>query len=168
MPPAGSFAALTALTIIGARMQGGDFEALCSPRCPRLQRLKVRGVELVAADDVSIRSNSLERLVFLVNGVGRLEVVAPRLRYFRATPKTIDNVSDAAGPGMLDANIAAPMLEDVAWYGVFNLLRHRFAEAGRRLQKLTVVDLPTAPLMRRFYVVDELVLHFGISPCCKV
>uniref|UniRef100_A0A0E0AL69 F-box domain-containing protein n=1 Tax=Oryza glumipatula TaxID=40148 RepID=A0A0E0AL69_9ORYZ len=158
LPPAGSFAALASLAIVGARMQGGDFEAVCSPRCPRLRRLAVRSVTLVGgAADVSVRSGSLEWLVFMAQGVGRLEVAAPRLRYFRAEAK-------AAAGDVSDVSVASPVLEDVAWYGEFDPRRHRFAEAGHRLRKLMVMDMPTAALMRRFYIVDELVLSFGISP----
>ncbi|EAZ40224.1 hypothetical protein OsJ_24669 [Oryza sativa Japonica Group] len=137
---------------------GGDFEAVCSPRCPCLRRLAVRSVTLVGgAADVSVRSGSLEWLVFMAQGVGRLEVAAPRLRYFRAEAK-------AAAGDVSDVSVASPVLEDVAWYGEFDPRRHRFAEAGHRLRKLMVMDMPTAALMRRFYIVDELVLSFGISP----
>ncbi|XP_040382254.1 putative F-box/LRR-repeat protein At3g28410 [Oryza brachyantha] len=160
LPPVGSFAALTALTITGAFLEGGGFEdVLSSSRCPRLQRLKVRGVMLrtAADDDVSIRSGSLERLDFFVHGVARLEVAAPRLRCFRAA-------LEARGDGVPEASIAAPMLEAVDWHGAFDAQRHLFLEAGRRLQRLAVFDVPTAALMRRFHIVDELVLSFGIAP----
>ena len=118
----------------------------------------MRSVTLVGgAADVSVRSGSLEWLVFMAQGVGRREVAAPRLRYFRAEAK-------AAAGDVSDVSVASPVLEDVAWYGEFDPRRHRFAEAGHRLRKLMVMDMPTAALMRRFYIVDELVLSFGISP----
>uniref|UniRef100_A0A0E0LM05 F-box domain-containing protein n=1 Tax=Oryza punctata TaxID=4537 RepID=A0A0E0LM05_ORYPU len=167
LPPAGSFTALVALTIVGARIQGGDFEAVCQPRCPRLRRLAVRSATLVEATDVSVRSNSLEWLVFIVQGVGRLEVAAPKLRYFRAAAKAAGDNVPQAEPGVSDVNITSPVLEDVAWYGEFDPRRHRFTEAGHRLRKLMVMDMTTAALMRRFYIVDELVLSFGISPGIK-
>lgn len=148
-----SFASLTEARITGARMASGDLTCFGSARCPCLRTLELRGVSLVTRSQVSIRSESLERLVFLVRGTRKLELVTPKLRYLRAP---------ARGSLLLQATIVAPKLEDLAWYVEYRRERHQFLEAGNRLRRLVIGRRQSMiPLLRRFDIVDELVLKSG-------
>ncbi|TVU02263.1 hypothetical protein EJB05_52259, partial [Eragrostis curvula] len=157
-PPAGSsFPALRSVDTTDARMEARDMEeCFGSSRCPRLQALSLRRVSLVTMSDVSIRSETLERLFFNGRNVSRLEVVAPRLELLRA-PKILGS-RDFLVPG----RVVAPRLADVAWYGTYDPRHHQFVGAGRHLRKLLVVQMPMAALMQRFDTVDELSLRLAI------
>jgi hypothetical protein len=77
-PPTGSFTALTELTIGGTQMDGGELRrVVSSTQCPRLRKLNVFCVELVAVYDVTICSGSLECLRYGASETCKLEVTAP-------------------------------------------------------------------------------------------
>ncbi|KAF8692218.1 hypothetical protein HU200_039821 [Digitaria exilis] len=142
--PAKPFSALTALTIRGASVEGGELSNLVSTQCPRLSCLDLFAT-LVAASNVTIRSDSLHSLeLFDVLNTQRLELVAPRLE------KMVVSY-------LIQAHISAPKLTQLVWRGT-----GYDPDVGRRLGLLEVGDLVSASLMQRFDEVDVLKLGFCI------
>ncbi|KAK3156723.1 hypothetical protein QOZ80_2AG0111000 [Eleusine coracana subsp. coracana] len=151
----GTFASLTVARITGARMASRDIKRFGSARCPCLRTLELRGVSLVTGSEVSIRSESLERLVLHVRiAGGRLELVTPRLQYLRAPARC---------SMLLQATVVAPKLADLGWHVDYRREHHRFVEAGTHLRRLVITGKggSMVPLLRRFHTVDELVLKSG-------
>ncbi|CAO2146869.1 unnamed protein product [Urochloa humidicola] len=101
-PTGGLFTALTSLRILFVRMKGSDLTALVCTQCPCLRELTLCYL-LVDSSDVSIHSDSLHRLSFLVMKARQLEVITPRLEYLY--------VGEVTG----EARIFAPMLARVVW-----------------------------------------------------
>ncbi|WVZ66292.1 hypothetical protein U9M48_015535 [Paspalum notatum var. saurae] len=162
-PPTGGgeFAALATLRIKKANVDTGQLgDAVSSSRCPRLKELFLKQVALrggPGGDHVlSIRSGSLERLeidVRAANFHARLHVDAPRLRTL-VNPRVFS-----------DADIVAPNLSEVCWYGPYHPTSHRLGEAGRRrhLQRLEIAtDSPAVMLMQHYDTVHELQLTVKI------
>jgi hypothetical protein len=146
--PAGLFMALTNLVITFARIEGSELTALVCTRCPRLRDLTLV-VDLVAISDVSLRSDSLHKLVFFIQNTRRLEVL---------------EVSCT-----VQAHISAPNLAEIIWRGItaYNPLHHRFAGVGRRLLVLKISSSSiVASLITRFDEVDELTLEICIPQVC--
>ncbi|XP_051211241.1 putative FBD-associated F-box protein At5g56390 [Lolium perenne] len=153
---AGSFAALTDLTIHSASMEARDLEALVSSQCPRLTTLVLFNVALVTVSGVFIRlrSPSLERLWFYVNNEKshHLEVAAPELRLLSAP--------------VVDARISAPKLCHVIWFSddAYDPQRYQFIDAGRHLRQLDIRRWSRntlASLKRRFDSVEILGLSWS-------
>jgi hypothetical protein len=146
-------------------MDGGELgRAVSSPQCPRLQKLGIV-YNLGSVRDVSIFSESLERLNYSVLDTGKLEINAPML-------KDID-VTRAA-----EACIVAPKLEMVRWSGGYNPGLHQFAVSGRHLQSLYIMHstflgilISSTRLMERYDSAKELIvslaLHRVICLCIK-
>lgn len=82
-------------------------------------------IRLVATHDVSIRSDSLEYLDYLVFGGGKLEVTTPMLL-------EISVIS------AVEAYIVAPKLEKVKWGSVYDPCHHQFAVAPCQLRSLSI------------------------------
>nr|CAB3466346.1 unnamed protein product [Digitaria exilis] len=151
--PGGLFSALAALTIRGARIEGGELSNLVCTQCPHLSYLDLF-VSLVGASNVTIRSDSLRALRFgILNSHGQaqqLELVGPRLE------KLI--LSDS-----IQAHISAPKLAELVCRcrsSFCDLHNYQFVDIGRRLRLLEVeVDLMLASLMQRFDEVDVLKLE---------
>nr|CAB3490144.1 unnamed protein product [Digitaria exilis] len=81
LPAAGSFAAVTSMTLRCGWMSGSELTTFVTTRSPSLRELNLC-TKLVALCDVSyssLRSDSLQSLWFNVRNVKELEVVAPRL-----------------------------------------------------------------------------------------
>jgi hypothetical protein len=96
LQPAGSFAALTVLSIHCGRMEGNEITTLVD--------LEI-SVVLVVAADVSLRSDSLRLLWFRAINTQRLEVVTPRLE-------------DLILYEPIQAHVSAPKLAKLRWEGV--------------------------------------------------
>ncbi|CAN6338774.1 unnamed protein product [Urochloa humidicola] len=143
-PPAGLFAALTALKIHGGHMEAGELSTLVCAQCPRLTVMSL-SVVLVAAADVSIRSDSLHSLWFQAVNTRRLEVVAPRLEVLTLTES-------------IQAHVSAPKLAKLAWRGgAYDPHSHRFLDVGRRLKLLEIgMNSPAPSLMQQFDEVGVL------------
>ncbi|CAO2184647.1 unnamed protein product [Urochloa humidicola] len=142
--PAGLFMALTDLELWSAAMEGRELTALVSSQCPRLRNLTLF-LTLVALSDVSVHSGSLYSLVFRVDNVRRLEVVAPKMEKL-----TVYDV--------IEAHISSPKLAELDWNGsvTYDPRRHSFADAGRHLRLLEMGPNGLAgPLLQRF---DTVVL----------
>ncbi|XP_022682947.1 uncharacterized protein LOC101785009 isoform X1 [Setaria italica] len=149
--PAGVFTALTDLYISLATMEARELGDLVSLQCPLLRNLYLF-VTLVAASNVSIRSDSLRSLLFRVENAQRLEVVAPNLEEL--------TVSDAT-----EAHVSAPKLSEVTWYGdiAYDPRRHCIADAGRHLRLLDLGSkCVVASLLQRFDKVDVLKLTLNL------
>ena len=150
--PAGSFAALTSLTILFALMDGGEVTALVSTRCPRLRNLRLC-LELVGDHGISIRSCSLRSLSICVARKWRLEVAAPRLEYLYV------------GGAIDEARVSAPKLAGLVWSCPnYDPHRHLFEDAGRRRLQLMDIGLASAAglLMQQFDGADQLRLRVCI------
>ncbi|WVZ50862.1 hypothetical protein U9M48_002073 [Paspalum notatum var. saurae] len=150
-PSAGVFAALTSLTIKGGGMAGSDLTDLVCTKCPRLRDLDL-SLALVAAFDVSLRSNSLRSVRLDIRDALRLEVVAPTLEEL-----TVDDAPRAA-------HISAPNLAELAWRAGAYYHRHdQLFDVGRRLRrlKMSMCSLK-ASLIQQFDEVDELQLQIHI------
>ncbi|CAL4887220.1 unnamed protein product [Urochloa decumbens] len=143
-PAAGLFAALASLTIHGGRMEGGELSTLVCEQCPRLTVVSLC-VVLVAAADVSIRSDSLRSLWFRAMNTRRLEVVAPRLEGLTLSES-------------VQAHVSAPKLAKLVWRGgAYDPRNHRFPDVGRRLRLLGIGMNSAAPaLLRQFDEVGVL------------
>ncbi|RLM58642.1 hypothetical protein C2845_PM18G09760 [Panicum miliaceum] len=153
LPPAGSFAALTSLTILFACMDGGELTAHVCTRCPCMRNLRLC---LVLVDDhgVSIRSDSLRSLSFVARARW-LEVVTPGLEYL------------CVGEDIGEARVSAPKLAGLVWscHATYDPHRHRFEDAGRRrLQLLDIGETSAAGLLlRKFEGVEVDQLRLGVS-----
>ncbi|CAN6351589.1 unnamed protein product [Urochloa humidicola] len=156
-PPAGSFAALTYLKIGSAQMNGGELgSVVSSAQCPRLRKLWLSGIKLVAAYDVTICSGSLECLYYSASETGKLEITAPMLLEIRASE--------------LEAYIVAPKLEKVEWTGSsYDPGRHKFGVAPRHLRSLSImystyfsILISSAGLMQIFDTVNELMVSLAL------
>ncbi|TVU02254.1 hypothetical protein EJB05_52248, partial [Eragrostis curvula] len=162
LPSHGSFPGLTEVVIMGAvRMEAGDLETFGSARCPCLRTLNLCGVILATVSDFSIRSDTLERLSFFVRNARKVEAITPSLRYLRGigfVPSGAAN--DLVEPGQ--AYIVAPKLAELEWYGSYDPRDHQFVESGRHLRKLFILQPQMVELMRRFDIVDHLVLSLRI------
>ncbi|CAL5086256.1 unnamed protein product [Urochloa decumbens] len=154
LPPAaaGAFAALRFLSVTLARVGGGDLGRVISTQCPLLVALELSMLDVDG--DVSIRSDTLERLALRVVGVqNRLDVAAPSLEFLQVH-----------GGDYAEARIAAPMLTEVEWDDGYDPARHRFIGTGRRLDRLAVTQWSRMPpLLERFDAADELSLHLCIE-----
>ncbi|CAN6293368.1 unnamed protein product [Urochloa humidicola] len=156
-PPAGSFAALTSLTIQSTQMDGGELgRVVSSSQCPLLRKLHLY-CTLVATYDVTICSGSLECLHYSASQTGKLEVTAPMLREIRVgEPK--------------EAYTVAPKLEMVEWAsGSYDPGRHQFAVAPHHLVLLPIMYstyfstvISSAGLMQRFDTVNELMVSLAL------
>ncbi|KAG0545297.1 hypothetical protein BDA96_02G349200 [Sorghum bicolor] len=99
LPPAGAgagvFAELRILSIKQGRVSGGDLSRLVSLQCPCLWVLELTMLDVDG--DISVRSDTLERLALRVVGVGnRLDVVAPRLEWLQVHGCNYEEVRIAA------------------------------------------------------------------------
>ncbi|CAM0913150.1 unnamed protein product [Alopecurus aequalis] len=150
-PPAGTFAALADLEIMTlATVEGRALEALVSTQCPRLRKLKLRGLTLVTASDVSLRSGTLQHLTFHVQDTLRLYVSAPALQVLQ-----LESNAD-------DIYVAAQSLAEVVWAS--RCPHFVFANAGSHLRRLEVRRRDAmAPLLWRFSSVDELRLTMQLQ-----
>ncbi|CAL4899749.1 unnamed protein product [Urochloa decumbens] len=157
-PPVGSFAALTCLTITCAHMDGGELgRIVSSAQCPRLRKLWLSIIELVAACDVTICSGSLEYLYYSASETIKLEVTAPMLLEIL--------VSDPK-----EAYIVAPKLEKVDWKGkCYDPGRHKFAVAPRHLRSLKIMYstyfstlISSTGLRQRFDAANELMVSLAL------
>ena len=147
-PPAGTFPALAELEITVATVEGRALEALVSTQCPRLRKLRLRGLTLVAASDFSLCSRMLQHLMFDVEDTLRLYVSAPALQVLNVESKA-DHVY-----------VAAPRLAEVVWGS--KCAQFVFSDAGSHLRRLEINRRDAmAPLMRRFNSVDELKLQLS-------
>ncbi|PNT66401.1 hypothetical protein BRADI_3g11042v3, partial [Brachypodium distachyon] len=149
-----SFPALAVLNMSCAKIEAQDLERLGS--LPRLRELVLRGITLATVYDVSIRSDTLERLIYLVSRTRRLEIVAPKLQALRTY--------SSSGPDheIAEAYVVAPSLADLAWF-FYDPQRHRFVGAGRHLRKLSLLDSSTTALMQRFDTADELEIKLSMD-----
>jgi hypothetical protein len=154
---AGVFAVLTELNIHFARMEGRDISALVSTQCPCLKKLFLF-LTLVAVSDVSIHSDSLHTLRFIVRNTQRLEVVAPVLEKLCMWSYRSDEAY----------HISAPKLADLALYGdAYDHRRHQFSHICRRLRVLEISLQPgMTPVMKQFDEGDELSLEIFIRMVC--
>lgn len=159
LPPvgAGVFAELRILSITLGRVSGGDLSRVVSLQCPCLWVLQLAMLDVDG--DISIRSDTLERLGLRVVGVkNRLDVVAPRLEWLQLHGCNYEQV-----------RIAAPIVEEVEWDDGYDPARHHIIEAGRRLRRLAVTQwTPMPPLLERFDAADELSLHLAIPPVSEL
>ncbi|CAN6199359.1 unnamed protein product [Urochloa humidicola] len=156
LPPAaaGAFAALRFLSVSLARVGGGDLGRVISTQCPFLLALQLAMLDVDG--DVSIRSDTLERLALRVVGAqNRLDIATPSLEFLQVH-----------GCDYAEARIVAPMLTEVEWDDVYDPAQHRFIGTGRRLDRLAVTQWsPMPPLLERFDAADEqLSLHRSIPP----
>lgn len=155
LPPAaaGVFAELRILSIKLGRVSGGDLSRVVSLQCPCLWVLELAMLDVDG--DISIRSDTLERLGLRVVGVGnRLHVIAPRLEWLQLH-----------GCQYQEVRIAAPIMAEVEWDDGYDPARHRITQTGRRLRRLAVTQwTPMPPLLERFDAADELSLHLVIPP----
>jgi hypothetical protein len=111
--------------------------------------------------DVSIHSNTLERLALRVVGVeNRLDIAALSLEFLHV------HRCDYA-----EARIAAPilMVTEVDWDDSYDPALHRFINIGHRLDRMAVTQWsPTPPLLDRFDGADEHIsLHLSIPPVSR-
>ncbi|CAN6363232.1 unnamed protein product [Urochloa humidicola] len=152
--PPGLFVALTSLQINYGRMEASELTDLVSRHCPVLRDLDIF-VDLVAASDVSVLSDSLQSLRFSVLDTRRLEVVAPRLEKL-----LVDWVTEA--------RISCPKLVELVWNGgEYDPSHHKFEDVGRHLQLLEIErSYGAASLMRQFVEVDKLKLQISIPWVC--
>ncbi|KAL6656727.1 hypothetical protein ACP70R_004507 [Stipagrostis hirtigluma subsp. patula] len=152
LPPAGgAFAELRVLGITLGRVSGGDLSRVVSAQCPSLWVLELAMLDVDG--DLSIRSDTLDRLSLRVVGIGRrLDVAAPSLVWLLVH-----------GCNHAEARIAAPVLTEVNWDDAYDPARHHFTETGRRLHRLAVRQwTPTPPLLERFDAADKLSLYLVI------
>jgi hypothetical protein len=139
-------------------MDGGELgRVVSSAQCPCLRKLRVSVLEFEPTRDISISSESLERLSYSAKETGKLDVNAPML-------KDID-VSSAA-----EACIAAPKLENVKWLVPYDPRCHQFAVAGRHLRSLSImhstcyaIPVSSTRLMERFDTVSELTVYLSLG-----
>ncbi|KAL6647710.1 hypothetical protein ACP70R_015147 [Stipagrostis hirtigluma subsp. patula] len=108
VPPAGVFARLTELSLKRIRFQGprelGD--AVSSPRCPSLQRLRVHNARGLA--NLCIHSESLLHLNLRnLEGLQQLTVVAPALEELE--------LSNCFAQNQPVADISTPQLSSLGW-----------------------------------------------------
>ncbi|KAF8669211.1 hypothetical protein HU200_051541 [Digitaria exilis] len=105
---AGTFTALSTLRIRHGNVDSRELEDVLSSRCPGLKELVLGDVIFIhggASSGLSIRSDSLEHLEIFgyMEFHGRLEVNAPKLRFFSPRCRLND-----------DARIVAPMLSEAS------------------------------------------------------
>ncbi|TVU38499.1 hypothetical protein EJB05_11872 [Eragrostis curvula] len=148
-PATGSFAALTDLVIEETIMEARALEALVSVQCPRLKNLNLC-ISLVAASDVSLRSDSLMSLSFHAGKTRRLEVVAPIL-------EELDICRD------IEAHtISAPKLAEFFLDGAravyYPCCHDQLVDTERRLRLLDVGEDTSPSVLKMFDKVDELEL----------
>jgi hypothetical protein len=159
----GVFTALTALTILYGRMDGGELSALVSTRrCPCLRDLKLRLTLLDDASDdvVSIRSDTLRSLWFCIwnsHLPPLIEVVAPRLEMLCVYVYYA-----------FKARFSVPKLSELVWTGDYANDSHQFVNVSRSLQLLHIAPdrrstVALTSLLQKFDEVDELRLIIHIS-----
>ncbi|CAO2142135.1 unnamed protein product [Urochloa humidicola] len=131
-------------------MEANDLTDLVSKHCQVLRDLDIY-VYLVAASDVSLLSDSLQSLRFIVLNTRRLVVVTPRLEKLSICRTT-------------EARISCPKLAELVWnWGAYDPSHHKFEDVGRHLHLLAIEgSFGAASLMRQFVEVDKLKLHVSI------
>ncbi|TVU38762.1 hypothetical protein EJB05_12148, partial [Eragrostis curvula] len=148
----GLFVALSHLTIVSARVEGSDLSCLVSTICPCLESLFI-GVSVIlpTVSDVSMRTDSLQSLVFYANNTRCLEVIAPWLQQL-----TLCDVESHM--------ISAPKLAKLHWNGNgHDPGRHEFADVPCYPQLLKINRKSVvASLLQRFDSVDELKLGITV------
>ncbi|TVU38522.1 hypothetical protein EJB05_11896, partial [Eragrostis curvula] len=151
-PAAGSFAALTYLAIHDTSMEARALDALLSSQCPRLENLDLH-VTLVAASDVSLRSDSLISLWYHAAKTRRLQIVAARMEKLWISRD-------------IEAHtISAPKLAEF-WVDCARVVYYPHQDlpvnAERRVLLLDVGDDSSPSLFGMFNKVDELKLSICI------
>ncbi|CAN6183725.1 unnamed protein product [Urochloa humidicola] len=160
----GIFAALRVLKISCSRLREADLERAVSTQCPRLQELSLSTFEL-ALKDVSIRSDSLERLELSGYVANRkITVDAPRL--VRLEMGRTSGFGRWTGHG---SHINAPELAELIWHNLYGTKCDQIVKTRRHLQRLEVVlqrndQLKMSGLLARFHYVHQMDLHISI-PC---
>ncbi|TVU39512.1 hypothetical protein EJB05_12935, partial [Eragrostis curvula] len=127
-PDAGAFACLTALELNSLHLTdgGANLGDLVSSRCPQLERLQLSVVS--GLTELSILAEKLLQLDLVILDLERLSLVASKLRVL--------HLFACFGTGGKTLSVQAPMLEDLAWFGVCPE-DMRF-DAKRKLRKLVV------------------------------
>ncbi|KAF8733314.1 hypothetical protein HU200_014918 [Digitaria exilis] len=112
--PGGLFSALSELNIHRAHIEAITL-------CPRLSDLNLN-VTLIAASNVTIRSDSLRSLRFTVLNTQQLELFVPRLEKLALSPS-------------IGAHISAPKLAQLVFLfaNVYDPRNHHFLDVGRAL-----------------------------------
>ncbi|TVU39513.1 hypothetical protein EJB05_12936, partial [Eragrostis curvula] len=109
-PDAGAFACLTGLELNSLHLTdgGADLGDLVSSRCPQLERLQLSVVS--GLTELSSLTEKLVQLDLVILDLERLSLVASKLRVL--------HLFACFGTGGTTLSVQAPMLEDVAWFGV--------------------------------------------------
>lgn len=146
LPRAGTFAALTSMTIRDATIDFRELETVVCWQCPCLVELQLMAISLVAVSDITIRSLLLKRLHFEVKNASRL--VLDTLSIEDLILSKLTKVSVAAHPEFVPH------------------CKHR----GRHLRRLVVKGshqvMPV--LMRHFIIVDQLELDLTVSSVSQI
>ncbi|TVU38581.1 hypothetical protein EJB05_11961, partial [Eragrostis curvula] len=159
----GEFSALRVLKITGSfRLHERSLERAVSSQCPRLQELTLCNNN-GCRRNLTIRSDSLERLKLGIEVKGTITIQTPRLVQCK--------MPSLFGLDRLQrAHIAAPNLAEMTWYDTYDPQHNMIDDAPRHLQKLKVrlyclpSAMPMAALFQRFDTVDELDLRVKIPP----
>ncbi|CAN6170648.1 unnamed protein product [Urochloa humidicola] len=170
VPPAGVFARLTELSLIGVRFNGVSCElgeAVSLPRCPCLQKLTIKDAR--GLENLGIHSDSLKLVLLkLVRGLEQLAIVASLLEELSVVCCFYERTQHPV------VNISASQLKVLKWADSYD---PRSMHLGKmeHLQKLITIFLVYGPesfaqnrmslmLMSYFKVVKHLSLALFYIP----
>lgn len=152
--PAGSFTALTSLTIRNCRMEASELSAMVCKHCPCLRNL-ILLLYLVEVSDVSVLSDSLQSLTFVAAHTRQLEVIAPNLEKLSVYVAK-------------KARISSLKLAEVVWKAdAYDPRHHKFDNVSRHLRLLEVgQQCVAASFKQQFDEVDDLKLNIFVPLVC--